>query len=142
MQDAFGYVLFGVVGLGALAALLSFIGRSRLYDEIGKGGLFVDDDAPRGAGGAPAPVNTAERDAEIRQMLTARNARRAAAGRATVDVEEELARLTAPAIDDALRAEIRELVVARNNRRIARGKEPLDVDTEVERQITELGDLG
>ena len=36
-------------------------------------------------------------------MLTARNARRAAAGRPTVDVEEELARLAAPAVDAALR---------------------------------------
>lgn len=140
MQDAFGYVLFGVVGLGVLAALLSFIGRGKLYDQIGKGGLFVDDDAPHGGGSGP--VNTVERDAEIRQMLEARNARRAAAGRETVDVEAELARLIAPVIDDELRAEIRELVVARNNRRVARGREPLDVDSEVERQIAELGDLG
>lgn len=140
MQDAFGYVLFAVVGLGILAALLSFIGRGALYDEIGKGGLFVDEDAPKGAGGAGAPVNTVERDAEIRQMLTARNARRVAAGRETVDVEDELARLIAPQIDDGIRAEIRELVIARNSRRVARGREPLDVDAEVERQIAELGD--
>ena len=142
MQEAFGYVLFVVVGLGILAALLSFIGRGKLYDDIGKGGLFVDEDAPRGGMSGGASIDIGERDDEIRQMLTARNARRAAAGRETVDIEAELARLTAPAVDDSLRAEIRELVVARNNRRIARGREPLDVDAEVERQIAELGDLG
>ena len=85
-------------------------------------------------------MNVAERDDEIRQMLIARNARREAAGRETVDVETELARLVAPAteIDPALREEIRELVVAKNARRERKGLEPLDVDAEVERQIREL----
>ena len=140
MQDAFGYVLFTVVGLGVLAALLSFIGRSKLYEDIGKGGLYVDEAAGRSGGaGGGAPINVAERDDEIRQMLTARNAHRAAAGRATVDVEAELARLTAPAVDPALREEIRELVIARNSRREAKGQPPLDVDAEIERQIRDLG---
>ena len=79
----------------------------------------------RRAGGA---VDTAERDAEIRQMLGARNARAAARGEAEVDVEDELQRLTAPAVDPGLREEVRELVVARNRRREARGEAPLDVE--------------
>ena len=73
-------------------------------------------------------------------MLTARNARREARGEAPLDVEAELARLTAaPAIDAALEAEIRSLVVARNERRGRQGKPPLDVEDEVRRQVAELG---
>jgi hypothetical protein len=82
-------------------------------------------------------------DEEIRQMLTARNARRAARGQEPVDVEEELARLKAGGrdrvIDPALQAEIRSLVIARNARRARQGKEPLDVEAEVRRQVEEFG---
>jgi hypothetical protein len=140
MQEAFGYVVFGVVILGALIAVGTFFLSAGAYDEIGKGGFFKDDDAARGGGGGG--VDLAERDAEIRQMLVARNARRAAAGGDVVDVETELARLTAPAIDAQLREEIRDHVVARNARRARRGQEPLDVETEVERQVRELGGSG
>jgi hypothetical protein len=138
VQDAFQYVIFGVVGVGVVAALVSVFLTGKAYEEIGRGGFFREEDGPRRppSGGA---VDVAERDDEIRQMLTARNARRAAAGRATVDVEAELTRLTAPVVDDELRAEIREHVIARNERRIRRGQPPLDVDAEVERQIAELG---
>jgi hypothetical protein len=135
VQDAFAYVLFGVVGVGVLVAIWTFFTAGKSYDQIGKGGFFRDDDAGRGGGGS---VNVAERDEEIRQMLTARNSRREAAGLDPVDVEEELARLVAPNIDAQLRAEIREHVVARNARRVRRGQEPLDVDAEVARQIAEL----
>jgi hypothetical protein len=55
-----------------------------------------------------------------------------------VDVEAELRRLTAPAIDAELRAEIRDMVVARNHRRARRGQPPLDVEAEVEREIANL----
>ena len=74
-------------------------------------------------------------------MLTARNARREARGEPALDVEDELARLTAPApghVDPQLEAEIRSLVIARNERRQRQGKEPLDVEAEVARQIAEL----
>lgn len=139
MQDAFAYVLFATVGVGIVAALIAFAMSGGAYDQIGKGGLFrEDDDWKASSSGGSGPVDLVERDAEIRQMLEARNARRAAAGRETVDVEEELSRLTAPVIDDELRAEIRAHVVARNHRRVARGQEPLDVDAEVERQIRDL----
>ena len=85
----------------------------------------------------------AERDTEIRQMLEARNERRARRGEPPVDVEQELTRLTtpAPAIDPALREEIRQLVVARNHRRVRAGKPPLDVEAEIEREIAGLGGL-
>ena len=82
-----------------------------------------------------------ERDTEIRELLEARNARRRRRGEPEVDIEAELARLTAPAIDAELRSEIRDLVVARNHRRARKGKPPLDVEAEIEREISSLSGL-
>jgi hypothetical protein len=98
------------------------------------------DMRPRSTSGGGAPVNAAERDAEIRQMLEARNARRAARGQETVDVEHELHELThpPPAADPEIVEEVRALVEARNARRIARGREPLDVEAEIQRQLRDL----
>lgn len=137
MQDAFGYVLFGVVAVGVVAALVSFVMSADAYKEIGRGGFFSDEGGPTGPPAGSA-ADLAERDAEIRQMLEARNARRIAAGRAVVDVDDELSRLTAPVIDEGIRQEVRDMVVARNNRRVRRGQEPLDVESEVERRVREL----
>ncbi len=138
MQDAFGIVIFGVVAISAIVAVVSLFFRSSLYDEIGRGGMSLNEDpAPRPAAGGA--VDLAERDAEIRQMLAARNARAASRGEGELDVEDELRRLTAPAADPELRAEVRDMVMARNSRRQARGQPPLDVETEVERQLRELG---
>ena len=141
MQEALGVVIFVVVGLGAVIAVISLFGRSRLYDDIGRGGLSIGEDRdmrPGGSGGQP--VSAAERDDDIRQMLEARNARRAAQGRPTVDVEAEIAALTRPAAatDPEILEEVRQLVQARNARRIARGQEPLDVEAEIERQLRDL----
>ena len=100
--------------------------------------LHDEDDR---AGGAGAPMSAdAERDMEIRQMLEARNARRARRGEEQQDVEAELAALTRPAtvVDDELREEIRQHVVARNARRVGAGGEPVDVDEEIERRIRDL----
>jgi hypothetical protein len=142
MQEALGIVIFVVVGLGAVIAIVSLFGRSRLYDDIGRGGLSIGEDRelrPRGGSAAPHE-GAAEREDDIRQMLEARNARRAAQGRPTVDVEAELAELTKPsaARDPEILEEVRTLVEARNARRIARGEEPLDVEAEVERQLRDL----
>lgn len=138
MEQAFGYVLFAVVILAAIAAVLSL--RGDRYKHIGRGGLFEDEHE------APPPTPTivaAERDDEIRQMLGARNDRRAARGQAPLDVEAELRRLTsAPPqadADPALVAEVRQLVEARNRRRVRQGKAPLDVEEEVRRQLRDLG---
>ena len=142
MQEAFGTVIFIVVGIAAVIAVISLFGRSRLYDDIGRGGMSIGEDRdlrPR-AGAEPPPVSAAEREEDIRQMLEARNARRAAQGRPTVDVEQELAELTRPAAatDPEILEEVRTLVEARNARRIARGEEPLDVEAEIERQLRDL----
>jgi hypothetical protein len=145
MQEAFGIVLFVVVGIGVVIAIASLFTRGRLYDDIGRGGMSIGEDRdtrPRTSAGA-APVNAEERDDEIRQMLAARNARRAARGEATVDVEEELRALTRRAggesvTDPGIADEVRQLVEARNARRLARGQEPLDVEAEIERQLRDL----
>lgn len=135
MQDAFGYVLFAVVGIAAVIAVGTLFLRKSTYEQIGAGGFFKEDPAARAASAESDPF----RDEEIRQMLTARNARRTLTGGEIVDVEDELARLTAPAVDPELVAEIREFVVKRNERRIARGQEPLDVEAEVARRVAEIG---
>ncbi len=146
VQDSFWTVLLVVVIGAAVVAVFTFLGTGKLYEQIGRDGLSLrEDDDGRGGtigGGGPptAAVAAGERDDEIRQLLTARNERRAKRGEAPVDVEAELKRLTAPTvdIDPALRDEIRQLVVARNERRARAGKEPLDVEAEVERQVREL----
>jgi len=140
-QDAFWTVLLVVVIGGAIIAVITFIGTGKLYEQIGRGGLSIredDDGRPSASGAAGAAVSARERDDEIRQLLTARNDRRVRRGEEPIDVEAELARLTAPQIDAALKDEIRQLVIARNDRRVRRGEEPLDVDAEVERQVREL----
>jgi hypothetical protein len=140
MEGAFGIVIFVVVGVAVVLALVTFAQRDEVYDQIGRGGIGDEREAgprDRPAAGAAA-LDTAERDAEIRQMLEARSARRVAKGGAPLDVEAELAALTRPQVDAALRAEIRELVESRNRRRVRKGQEPLDVEAEVERQVRDL----
>jgi hypothetical protein len=137
MQGAFAIVLFVVVGVAAVAAIWALVTSGGSYDQIGRGGMSIGEDRP--APVASGAVAAAEREAEIRQMLEARNARRAARGEATEDVDAELRALTAPAPDPELREEVRTLVQARNARRVARGEEPLDVEAEIDRQLRELG---
>ena len=72
-------------------------------------------------------------------MLEARNARRRAKGQPEVDVDAELAGLTAPQADASIVAEVRELVESRNARRVRQGKEPLDVEAEVARRLHDVG---
>src|SRR4051794_6347838 len=136
MQDAFGIVIFAVVIVATIVAVVSLWGRSSAYEQIGRGGLSLRDEEPRKE--PTGAVALRERDDEIRQMLDARNERRARRGEAPLDVEAELARLTAPAVDPGLEAEVRQLVIARNERRERRGQPPLDVDDEVARQLREL----
>jgi len=127
MEDAFAIVLFVVVAVATVAAVWALITSRSSYDQIGQGGLTTADH----------PTTAAERDAEIRQMLEARNAIRTARGEAATDVAAELRALTA-ADDPELREEIRSLVEATNARRAARGQEPLDVEAEIERRLREV----
>jgi hypothetical protein len=140
MDDAFLIVVVVVSLLGLAGAIIALATSGGSYDSIGRGGLSIGEDRPaRPAGAGAGPAGTAaERDDEIRQLLAARNARRAARGEPTVDVDAELAALTAPAADPELAAEVRQLVEARNARRLARGQAPLDVELEVSRRLREL----
>jgi hypothetical protein len=131
VQEAFAIVIFVVVGVAVVAAIASLFVRSGGYDHIGRGGLTLDRDT--------SPPNAVERDAEIRQMIAARNSRRVARGEAPLDVESEVGALTRPTADEGLREELTALVQARNARRVKRGEEPLDVEAEVERSLRELG---
>ena len=140
MQTAFGTVLWIVCGLGIVIAFFALARSGKTWEDYGKNRLLTESEL----GGQPVAGSSAalhDRDIEIRQLLEARNARRIRRGEEPIDVDQELSRLTAPAIDDGLRAEIRDLVVARNHRRARSGKPPLDVESEVEREIASLQEL-
>jgi hypothetical protein len=137
MHSTFNIVIWVVCILAVVIAFAALIASRKTWEDFGKAQFVMDRDSPRPG----AASGIAERDTEIRQLLEARNERRARRGEAPIDVEQELARLTAPAVDPELREEIRQLVVARNHRRIRAGKPPLDVEAEIEREISALGGL-
>jgi hypothetical protein len=139
-----------IVSLVAIpvAALTFALGARRALSEIGKGPFAIEQEFPQKTTGAPTPVSSQVREAEIRQMVEAKAYRQRERGETPVDVDAEVGRLLteqpAPALgrDQELREEIRQLVVARNERRMRKGQEPLDVEVEVERQLHELENLG
>ena len=144
MQDAFWIVLLGVVVGASIVAIITFALSGKTYAQIGRGGLSLRDGSDRPAAEPLSGAGfEAVRDDEIRQMLEARNERRARRGQEPLDIEAELDALVRPAADlsadPALVAEVRDLVIARNERRVRMGKEPLDVEAEVARQLRELG---
>jgi hypothetical protein len=127
-----------------IAAVL-FAGAFGLLEQLGQGGLSIDDAPP-----SPPPQTAAgrmEREEEIRQLMQAQRDRQLARGEEPIDVEHEVSRLLeldSAAVpegerqDAALREEVRQLVIARNERRMARGEPPLDVDAEIDRQLNDL----
>jgi hypothetical protein len=143
VQGAFGIVVFAVVIIAVIVAAVTLTSGSSAYDQIGRGGLSINDERGRGRIDPPldSSAGQAERDREIRQMLEARNERLKRKGAPTVDVEAEIARLdkSASQQDPDLLDEVRALVVARNERLMRQGQEPLDVEAEVERTLRELG---
>jgi hypothetical protein len=143
----FGTVIWIVVVVVAPLAAIVFAGAFGALDQLGRGGLFVDDRPPRTGLVPNSAAALAEREAEIRQLVQARSDRRRTRGEAGLDVEREVTRLLeldpsaqpeADQQDAALRAEVRQLVIARNDRRAARGQPPLDVEAEVERQLRDI----
>jgi hypothetical protein len=141
------FVVFSAVAFAVVAALvLLFSGpRESAYDQIGRGGIAREQEyAPRTAPAPDSPAARAEREQEIRQMLSARSERRVRSGQPALDIDAEIARLlaserTPQAPDTALVEEVRQIVVARNERRVRQGLQPLDVDAEVTRTLAELG---
>jgi hypothetical protein len=123
VQEALPIVIVAVVAVAAVVAIATLLLSRGSYDQIGRSDITFDRDAT----GASDP----HREEEIRQLLDATNARRAARGRPPLD----LAALDQPP-DDELRAEVRAFVESRNARRIARGQPPLDVEAEVERRLS------
>jgi len=146
-ENGLSFVVFGTVAFSLLMSLLFLVtrGSDSLYDHIGRGGLSRDSDYGGGALAPPpdSPAELAEREQEIRQMLSARSERLVRRGQPALDIDAEVARLLeparAPAAHDAgLVQEVRQLVLARNERRVRQGQEPLDVDAEVARTLAEL----
>ncbi len=141
------FVVFGTVAFSIVMSVLFLVtrGKDNLYDRIGEGGLTPEREYASPARAAPdSPAARAEQEQEIRQMLRARNDRRARRGEPALDVEAEVSRLLAPAASSgeheaALVEEVRQLVVARNERRLRQGLEALDVEAEVRRTLQELG---
>jgi hypothetical protein len=153
VQDALPIVIVAVVAAAAIVAVALLARGTGVYDNIRAGDPATRPDPP----GA--------RDAEIAQMLAARDARRAArglaagggvtgggdpaesgpggsrdpaeSGRPIGGGDDAGARPVVP-VDDDLRAEVHALVQARNARRVARGEAPIDVEAEVERRLREL----
>jgi hypothetical protein len=142
VHSTFNIVIWAVCIVAVLIAIGALIAGRKTWEDFGKGHLVMDGDSAQDSSPDPGTAMS-ERDTEIRQMLEARNERRARRGEPPIEIEQELARLsaTAPTIDPALREEIRQLVVARNHRRVRAGKPPLDVEAEIEREIAGLGGL-
>src|SRR5271156_3475855 len=134
MRDIAEHLPIIVVGVAVAIVVVQLFTSSNLYGQIGRGGLSVEEQR------APASGSAAERDDDIRQMLEARNARRARQGRPALDIEAEMSRLigggsaigspatTPDHVDPELVREVRQLVIARNARRERRGQPPLDVE--------------
>jgi hypothetical protein len=164
MHSAFQIVVFGAVALSVLMSIVFLVGKGgSVYDEIGQGSLTGDGGKnahghgtgePRaGAGELEASAGNTllarperervEREQEIRQMLQARSERLERRGEPGLDVDAEVARLTAvqatvPQRDQGIEAEVLQLVVARNERRERQGLEPLDIEAEVARTLAEF----
>jgi hypothetical protein len=144
MQSAFPIVVFGAVAFSLVMSVGFLLSRGSLYDQIGQGGLSPEDKPGAGpAALAPdSPAGRAERELEVRQMLSARSERLVRKGQPALDIDAEVARLLAPAQPGAQEAglveEVRQLVVARNERRVRQGLQPLDVEAEVTRTLEEL----
>jgi hypothetical protein len=131
--EAFGIVLIAVSVVAVLAAAVSYWGSGGIYRGLGSSDLEMRREE--------RATTHAEAQEEIRQMLEAKSRRREARGEAPLNVDAELAELTAGAAgegDPALREEVRQLVIARNERRLRQGKEPLDVEAEIDRQLRDV----
>jgi len=143
VESAFPYVVFGAVALSVVMSLVFLFSRESVHDQIGQGGLRdVDFAAAPPAPPPDSPAGRAERELEVRQMLSARSERLVRAGKPALDIDAEVARLLEPeqppAPDPGLTDEVRQLVVARNERRVRQGLEPLAVEAEVARTLEEL----
>ncbi|WP_249010230.1 hypothetical protein [Conexibacter sp. DBS9H8] len=152
MHALFRDVLWIVLVFGVLASIWALAGTNGEWERYRTRGLVMESRRRPGEPAADAARAAAERDAEIRQMVEAANARRLRRGEPAREVEAEVARLsgTAPTgpdpgtgrPDPEVEEEVRALVALRNQRRARKGLDPLDEETEVRRELDELGMLG
>ncbi len=148
-------LVVAIVALGGAIGVIGMLRTGSLYQRIGQqGDSSTALPRPEPRPGSPAAI--AERDLEIRQMLQARSDRLVRRGHAPLDLDAEVARLTAEPSgapprepgelsaadahrhDPELVEELRQLAEARNQRRMRRGEAPLDVRAEVQRALAEL----
>jgi hypothetical protein len=140
----FGTLIVLIVLLALPIAAVLFVGAFGMLEQLGRGGLSIEDAPLPPARPLATAAGRMEREEEVRQLVQARHDRQRARGEQPLDVEREVSRLLAIDLDPgteperqeaALREEVRQLVVARNERRIARGEPALDVEAEIERQL-------
>lgn len=130
-------VLVVLIWIGA--SLWIVTGTRDAWRDIGTGTWSMDHEKTM-YGGAGAE-SAAEREADLKALIDARNERRRLRGEPELDVSEELARLSAPlpgTRDSELEAEIRAHVEARNARLLGAGKPGIDVEAEIARRLSEL----
>jgi hypothetical protein len=141
-------VLFGTTAVYIVSGVLATWTGPSLSDQIGQGELadVHKEELPRGEDlherSRRLAAQREEGEREARQMLQARSDRRVREGGQPLDVEAELARLTAAVAceeggEAELVQEVRELIIARNERRMRQGLEPLDVEREIARALAE-----
>ena len=151
MQALFPDVLFGAIVLFVLVGVLSMLTRRNLHDQIGQDGAFTSESRSRlpsssslRAPDTVRPFDNIEREAEIRQLLTARSerlvrrARRRSTSTRSWPASTAADGIRAGSHDPALAEEVRQLVRARNERRARQGLDTLDVEAEVQRTLAEL----
>jgi hypothetical protein len=86
MEDALLFVLVVVPLIAFAVAVVALATSGGSYDRIGRDGLSLEEPPPAAA---PADPGLEE---EVRQLVAARNARRAARGQPPLDVEAEVSR--------------------------------------------------
>ena len=83
-----------VLVVAPIAAIL-FAGAFGILEQLGRGGLALDERPRRPAPTPNSPAAIAEREADIRQLVQARHDRGVARGEPALDVEAEVDRLMA-----------------------------------------------
>ena len=140
-----GDVIILIVAVAVPIAALSFLGAGKAFDQIGKGGLSIEQEIPQkgSGGGAPVSAGSARRRSgrSSRPSPTGgscaasiRSTSRRSWRRQSPQEASSQRRARWPATPSSS-SEVRELVIARNARRERQGKEPLDVEAEVARQL-------
>jgi hypothetical protein len=84
MDEAFLVVVIGVSLLAFVVAAIALATSGGSYDQIGRGGLSVEE--------PHAPATDAEVAAEVRELIEARNSLRVARGEPPLDVDAEVSK--------------------------------------------------